>query len=137
MGLTDVLRTMFPPLPSRNVVIPPMFGVDNFLPYANLTQGYQFPINLNQTITGDDEEGPIGGNLAGQFGSNAIIFACMAKRMSLFSEARARYQRLQGGKPGDLWGDASLDILEHPWPGAAMGDLLARADSDVSWAGNF
>src|SRR6185369_2147556 len=113
-------------------------GVDNFSPYAYLVGGQTFPLNMTQTLAGSDEEEPLyGGGNVGSFLGNAIVFACIAKRMKLFSEARARYQRLERGKPGDLWGDATLDILDHPWPGGAMGDLLARADQNVSIWGNF
>lgn len=136
MGLTDRIATYLAPS-LRNAVIPPWApGQDNFLPYAYLVGGQAFPLNLTQTLTGSDEEEPLYGDSA-SFMGNAIVFACMAKRMKLFSEARARYQRLQGGKPGDLWGDATLDVLDHPWPGAATGDLLARAIQDVDIWGNF
>jgi len=134
MGLTDYLRVMFPPLPSseRQVTLP--WSGD--LPYVNF--GGRLYSLLNQTYHGDDVE--MAGELrepTGLFATNAIIFACMAKRMKLFSEARPRYRRLTNGKPGDLWGDRSLDILDHPWPGGATGDLLARAILDVDLLGNF
>jgi hypothetical protein len=134
MGLIDRLRT----IQSRNAVMPPWPpGQDNLWPFANIG-GNIYQLNLNQTLTGSDEESAAyGGGAVQSYMTNSIVFACMAKRMKLFSEARARYQRLQKGKPGDLWGDASLDILEHPWPGAATGDLLARAIQDADWAGNF
>jgi len=135
MGLIDRLREL---QSGRSAVIPPWPpGQDNLWPYANVN-GNIYPLNLNQTLSGSDEEAALyGGGAVQSYMSNAIVFACMAKRMKLFSEARARYQRLQKGKPGDLWGDASLDIMDHPWPGGATGDLLARAIQDADWAGNF
>jgi hypothetical protein len=133
MGVRDVLSTMF----SRNAVIPPWLpGQDNLWPFINFG-GNTYPMNLNQTLVGNDEEAALSGGNASAYSQNGIIFACMAKRMKLFSEARASYQRIQKGKPGDLWGDASLDILDHPWAGGAMGDLLARAIQDADWMGNF
>jgi len=135
MGIIDRLREI---QSGRSAVIPPWpMGQDNLWPYANVN-GNIYPLNLNQTLTGSDEESATyGGGNVSSYMSNSIVFSCMAKRMKLFSEARARYQRLQKGKPGDLWGDASLDVMDHPWPGAATGDLLARAIQDADWAGNF
>jgi hypothetical protein len=121
-------------------MLPPMRPyVDTMSPYANLGPwGGLWPLSFGETWHGDDHEGSIGlAGPTGDFGTNAIVFACMAKRMKLFSEARPRYRRFQGGKPGDIWGDASLEILNHPWPGGATGDLLARAIQDVDLVGNF
>lgn len=136
MGLADRINAWVT-APARNAVIPSWpSGIDNFSPLAYLVNGQTYPLNLTQTLTGGDEEETLGGPV-GAFAGNAIVFACMAKRTKLFSEARPRYQRLTNGKPGTLWGDRSLDILEHPWPGGATGDLLARAIQDVDWAGNW
>jgi len=68
---------------------------------------------------------------------NSVVFACMATRLNLFTEARFQYQRLVKGRPGDLFGDASLEILDHPWPTGSTADLLAKAITDVDLAGNF
>jgi len=138
MGLTDRLKAPFLPSSYRTAVIPPWLpGQDNLWPFINYG-GNLYPLNLTQTLSGDDEEAALQNTGGAQsYMGNSIIFACMAKRVKLFSEARARYQRLEKGKPGDLWGDSSLDILEHPWPGGAMGDLLARAIQDADWMGNF
>jgi HK97 family phage portal protein len=51
-------------------------------------------------------------------------------------QARFKYRRLQKGRPGDLWGDPTLGILDHPWPGATTGDLLGRALQHADMAGN-
>jgi phage portal protein BeeE len=134
MGLIDTLRTWVNgPQPARS------WGYD--LDYANLVQGYPYPLtNLNLTLPGGKEE-EIENNFDSYalrgYKSNSVIFACMATRMLLFSEARFQYQRMVKGRPGDLFGDASLDILEHPWPNGVTGDLLTRAITDVDLAGNF
>jgi|SRR5215471_8919695 len=65
--------------------------------------------------------------------SNGIVFAVMALRMSLFSEARFRFQALTDQH---TFGDTSLALLEHPWPNADSGELLSRAQQDGSM-GNF
>jgi hypothetical protein len=57
--------------------------------------------------------------------------------MLLFSEARFQFRQLRGGRPGDLFGTNELDILESPEPGKTTGDMLARAEQDASFAGNW
>jgi phage portal protein BeeE len=68
---------------------------------------------------------------------NGVVFACIAARMLIFSEARFQWQQLRGGRPGDLFGTAELGVLETPWPNATTGDLLSRMLLDADMAGNF
>lgn len=68
--------------------------------------------------------------------SNAIVYACEAKRVSVFSEARFQFQQLRDGRPGNLFGTRDLRILEEPWPGATTRDLLAVCELDIMKAGN-
>lgn len=70
------------------------------------------------------------------FEGNAVVYACEAKRISVFSEARFQFQRFREGRPGDLFGNPTLKVLEEPWPGATTRDLLAVAELDVASAGN-
>lgn len=135
MGLIDRFTNLF-----RAVSMPPWppSGVDNFWPYDNFG-GHLYPLLNLSLATGNEEE--IESNfdsyaLRGYKG-NSIVFACLAARQMLFSEARFQFQRLEKGRPGDLFGDASLDILEHPGPNATTGDLLTRAILDNDLAGNF
>lgn len=72
----------------------------------------------------------------GLFESNPIVYACEAKRISVFSEARFQWQRLVSGRPGDLFGTSDLSLLEEPWPGASTRDLLAVAELDIPMHGN-
>lgn len=64
------------------------------------------------------------------------IFALMTARMLIFSEARFQFRRLTRGRPGDLFGNSDLRILERPWPNGTTGDLLARKIQDADLAGN-
>lgn len=64
------------------------------------------------------------------------IAALMFVRQLVFSEARFQWRQLRGGRPGDLFGNPDLAILEQPWPGATTGDLLSRMIQDVDLAGN-
>jgi len=73
---------------------------------------------------------------AGLYESDSVVFACEAKRVAVFSEARFQFQQLRNGRPGDLFGTADLAVLEEPWPGATTRDLLAVAELDVPQSGN-
>lgn len=65
--------------------------------------------------------------------ANGIVFACVAARMALFSEARFQFQSTVDRH---LFGTTDLAMLEYPWPNATAGELLARLEQDVSVAGN-
>jgi phage portal protein BeeE len=70
--------------------------------------------------------------------ANGVIFACILARLLVFSEARFAWQELDdAGRPGDLFTNTDLDLLERPWPNATTGHLLARMEQDASLAGNF
>lgn len=84
----------------------------------------------------EDTENSFSGYVHTLYKANGIVFACMQTRMQVFSEARFQYQRLTKGRPGDLFGNASLSLLENPWPNGTTGELLARAIQDVDLAGN-
>lgn len=71
------------------------------------------------------------------FAGNGVVFAVIARRLALFTEARFQWQRMEGGRPADLFGTPALSLLEVPWSNGTTGDLLARMELDVSLAGNF
>lgn len=128
MGLIDTVRTWFAGAPARS------------MEYVTF-DGVTYPLsNLNLTMPGGKEE-EIENNFSSYvqraYKGNSVVFACMATRLNLFTEARFQYQRMSKGRPGDLFGDASLEILERPAPNATTSDLLARAITDVDTAGNF
>lgn len=68
--------------------------------------------------------------------SNGVVFAVILARLLILSEARFQWQRLQGGRPGELFGNPDLEILERPWPNGTTGELIARMEQDASLAGN-
>jgi hypothetical protein len=76
------------------------------------------------------------GYINGLYKTNGIVFACMEARRSLFTEARFQWQRMNRGRPGDLFGTRELDLLETPWPNGTTGELLSRAIQDVDLSGN-
>jgi phage portal protein BeeE len=70
------------------------------------------------------------------YAANGVVFSCMAARMFLFSEARFAWQRFRDGQPQSLFTNADLQLLEQPWPGGTIGDLLGRLLQDADLAGN-
>jgi hypothetical protein len=100
-------------------------------------QGLRWP-TIRQTLQGTVEDiGPDFEGLSDAFKRNGILYAAMATRQLLMSEARFQFQELRGGVPGDLFGNEDLAILENPWPNAQTADLISRAVQDVDLAGNF
>jgi hypothetical protein len=90
--------------------------------------GQSYPMGLSTSMTGNKET--IGSGASGlvnyAFAGNAVVFACMAVRMRVFTEARLAYQKFNRGRPAELWGNDGLAVFETPWPNGTTGDLLAR-----------
>lgn len=74
--------------------------------------------------------------VADGYRDNGVVFSVILARLLLFSEATFKFQRTDGGRPGELSGGPGLAALERPWPNGTTGDLLARMEQDVSLAGN-
>jgi phage portal protein BeeE len=68
------------------------------------------------------------------YATNSVVFAAILARICLFSEATFKFRR---ASDKNLFSDARLGKLQQPWPDATEGELLARAEQDVSLAGNF
>lgn len=68
--------------------------------------------------------------------TNPAVFAISAIRILLFSEARFQWQQMRGGRPGDLFGNEDLMILEEPWAGHTTRDMLSQAELDIASSGN-
>jgi hypothetical protein len=122
MGMTDRLSGAWKALTAER-------SSSSWDPYSLMTfNGIAYPLGLNQTMPGaktEEIDQSYAGLAAGAYKANAIVFACMLTRLAIFTEARFQFRRMTNGKPGDLFGNASLDILEHPWgPGSTTGDLL-------------
>ena len=76
------------------------------------------------------------GLVQGAYKSNGVVFACELTRMALFSEARFQFRYMNNGRPGDLFGNRDLRILEKPWPQGTTGDLLTRMLVDADFGGS-
>jgi len=100
--------------------------------------GMSYPLFGGSTYTNVEQvENSFRGYTSGAYKANGVVFACVLARMLLFSEARFQWQRINNGRPGDLFGTPELAILETPWPNGTTGELLSRMEQDVSLSGNF
>ncbi len=132
MGMMDRLTQLITgQAPQRALTLP--WSPDELYAAFN---GVQYA--LNQTLVNDTS--PIGadfrGFVQGGYKGNGVVYACMAARLMLLSQARFAWQRMSGGQPGDLFGTAELGLLERPEPGKVSSDLVGRASVDVDTAGN-
>lgn len=117
----------------------PTLSLDQWVSYFGYN-GLDYPFLVNggtQGQQGETIEGSFAGYVQGAYKANGVVFACMAARQLLFSEARFQFRRRINGRPGDLFGTAALEVLERPWRNGTTGDLLTRMILDVDLAGNF
>ena len=114
--------------------------LDQFFASSDIRYGGQNSAVGYTTTYGNSPAEPVPNNLVGYVEGglygNGIVFSLELKRIQVFSQARFQFQRLKNGRPGDLFGNPSLSILERPWPGGTTGDLLARMLQNVGVAGN-
>lgn len=72
----------------------------------------------------------------GALKANGVVSAIEQTRFMVFAEARFLFQKFNSGRPGELWPNESLGVLERPWPGGTTGDMLSRMLLDADFAGN-
>lgn len=77
------------------------------------------------------------GYVRGAYKSNGIVYSCIAARQRIFSQVRFGWREFTKFRPGDLFGNQELSLLEKPWPGATTIDLLTRVEVVASCAGNY
>lgn len=128
--LTSLART------NRNTTLPLSFSdYLSWFTYGGLAYG----MSPTYTMRGNTEE--IDGSFLGlvdqAYRRNGVVFAAMAARFLLFGGIRFQYQQWSGGKPGRMFGDRNLELLERPWGlGSTTGDLLNRVMVYSDLAGN-
>lgn len=94
---------------------------------------------LLQTTLAQEEEradGTFEGLVYGAYLRNGVVFACLALRARLFSEARFVFQQLRGGRPGNIFGTPELALLEQPNPDMRTRGMLARLRLDADLGGH-
>jgi phage portal protein BeeE len=115
----------------------PLIGLDEVISQLNYL-GLSYGLT-GGTLSGNEErvDGTFAGYVQGAYKRNGIVFACMAARMLMFSEARFKFRQQRAGRPGDLFGTPALQLLETPWTNGTTGALLSRMIQDADLAGNF
>jgi hypothetical protein len=100
---------------------------------------FRAPFLSTYPLTPDREtiENDFEGYIRGAYKANGIVFACIAARQGVFSQARFKWRNFVDGEPGKPYGNQDLRILEKPWATGTTGELLSMAEVDVSLAGNF
>ena len=96
------------------------------------------PIRIAMPFLGDREriENNFGEYIAHAYKASGPVFAVILARMLVFAEARFLWREYRDGRPGDLFDNGELGLLERPWPNATTGELLARMEQVGSLAGN-
>lgn len=131
--MTSLIRSFLSPGEARSDLAVSFGQWAEMMKFGGLSYGLG-----SQTLAGQSEEigSSFQGYVEGAYKANGIVFACIAARMRLFSEARFQFQQLRNGRPGDLFGTPALSVLESPWPNGTTRDLLNRMLLDVDLAGN-
>jgi phage portal protein BeeE len=118
----------------------PTLSVDAYLQMTQMMTylGHTYGVGGGGTLAQKQEPpDPSFAGYAWLMKSNPVIFACAQRRVGLFKQARFQFRQMRSGRPGDLFGDPDLGVLEQPWPNGTTGDLLARALLTADAAGNF
>jgi hypothetical protein len=85
----------------------------------------------------EDIEGDFLGLYSGGYRGNSVVFACLLKRFSIFSQTTFLFQQMRGGIPGALFGTPDLRVLENPEPGLTTADMLRQACVDADLSGDW
>lgn len=70
------------------------------------------------------------------FAASDVVFSVMDVRLKVFSATRFQWQRLNNGRPSEMFGNQALQLLETPFFGGTTQDLLGRIIQDADLAGN-
>jgi len=132
--LTALARSISRPLAARTSFAPlsmadwnDMFSLDGF--------------GMLRTTMQPNREADFGGAfeelVRGAYGANGIVYACIAARVFLFSQARFQWQQMRNGQAGPTFGTPELAVLDRPEPGRITADLLSEAVLDADLAGHY
>lgn len=127
MGLVEKVREALPARKSTYVEAP-------FWDVERLRYGLYGTSSYNAER--ERVENDFAGYVEAIYKRSGPVFALMAVRMMVFSEARFQFRRMRNGRPGDLFGTPALALLEKPWSNGTTGDLLSRMIQDADLAGN-
>lgn len=116
-----------------------LFARTGFSPFRTLEDQLQgfMTFGARQTGIRENIENDFISIVQKAYKSSGPVFACILARGLTFSEARFQFQELKQGRPGLLFGNQDLTLLENPWTNATTGELLWRMEQMASLAGNF
>ena len=124
---------------------PVRYSLDEYVQQLNqfafngIGYGFGGQVGIQQSMPGRVTV-PAPNNYAGlathAYGANAVVFACMSVRMSLFSSVRFQFQNFRNGKPSDTFGNQSLRLLEEPWIAGTTQDLIIQMAQHTELGGN-
>ena len=99
----------------------------------------RFPFLSSFNLSSDREqiENDFDAYISAAYKSNGVVFSTIAARQHIFSQATFAWRTFSGGKGGDLWTNADLDLLQRPGPSSTTGELLSRMDVTASLAGSY
>lgn len=128
-----MLANLLPPRKGLSIV-----RASPFQTYEDQLSGFM-TFGSSMSSSGDKEtiDDTFGSVIGSAYKQSGPVFACILARAMPFSEARFQFQELRSGRPGRLFGNADLGLLENPWTNATTGELLWRMEQDASLAGNF
>ena len=109
-------------------------GLVDWMNYA----GHSYPV-LNQTAPGSKLEHvdhSFTAYVSQVYQRSGPVFAVMAARRRVVSQARFSFQQVRSGRPGELFSTPALEVLRTPWPGATSADLIGRMLHHADLAGN-
>lgn len=138
--MVSLLRSIFGGGASRQITT-----VDDYISTLGELEFYYQgnSYNLGSGLTGtygtqrlEEPPSDLQGYAQSAYAANGVVFACLAVRMSVFSQARFQWQRFNKGRPSEMFGTPGLAVLEQPWPGGTTQDLLLRVIQDADLAGN-
>lgn len=136
-------RAVAPVEPSRHITsVDDYLGTLNQLSFSYGGADYglgQVPSGLTGTYGAQPSEAipnDLTGYAQAAYAANGVVFAVMAVRMLAFSAVRFQWQRINAGRPSEMFGSTSLRVLEQPWLGGTTQDLLLRVIQDADLAGN-
>lgn len=114
-------------------------GISAFSPFRTMEDQLQNFMTFGGTSLGKKEmiEDDYLSVVQQAYKQSGPVFACILARGLPFSEARFQFQEMRQGRPGLLFGNQDLSLLENPWTNATTGELLMRMEQHVSLAGNF
>ncbi len=116
------------------------YNIGDHLSWMNTFGFGMGPMNPVTTWGDQTTEAPpnnFEGYVQAAYKTNGIVFAVISARMRLFTEARFAWRDWTNGKPGTLYTNQSLQVVQEPWVNGTTGDLLAHMEQDASLAGQF